>query len=384
MIQSLVQTIQFHIGDYMETAEDALLECVFWYNDQKHAFIQSVKMWCECYPVVRAVVEFVSILLDMVVAFVQSLYTHATHLYIEPSGNWISLIAVYDETQGVAEYCLREGRSKSAIFGRDEVSYENSSSEFPTASRPEYFTNPQFSGETKSRMKIRSSHYRFVEKYVHPVEECQGVAESIGRSKSAIFGRDEVSYENVKYSGREAEGIRGNLSPFGLRERSSSEFITPDSRMTVFFSHAKNTFNVDKNVCEILITIKESSDTFARTCSDSNAVYHPITTPVEKSRVEFLCVEYTHPDMKTAIPITIPSSYFCVGNELLSMAFVRRMLEYKSVFTTFAFDERYVITVIDTSIVQYRLSSRNYIVLESDTFRIVEIPESRKFAEAKP
>ena len=54
--------------------------------------------------------------------------------------------------------------------------------------------------------------------------ETQGVAESVGRSKSAIFGRDKVSYENVKYSGREAEGIRGNLSPFGLRERSSSEF----------------------------------------------------------------------------------------------------------------------------------------------------------------
>ena len=51
--------------------------------------------------------------------------------------------------------------------------------------------NQEFSEETPSRTKI------------------QGVAESVGRSKSAV----------VKYSGREAEGIRGNSG-----ERSSSEF----------------------------------------------------------------------------------------------------------------------------------------------------------------
>jgi hypothetical protein len=50
------------------------------------------------------------------------------------------------EFQGLAE---SEGRSKSAIFGRDAVSYENPRT--PSATRPDYFT---------------------------------------------IFGRDEVSYEN--------------------------------------------------------------------------------------------------------------------------------------------------------------------------------------------
>lgn len=260
----------------MDRLEDPMLEFIFWYNDQKHAFIQFVKTWSERYPVICAVVDFVSILLDMVLAFFKSIYFHTTHLYIEPSGNWMSLIAIHNTENNGVECCF---------------------------------------------------NYQFVEKYVHPVEEC----------------------------------------------------TTPDSRMTVFFSHAKNTFDADKNVYEILITLKESPDTFVRTCSDSNAVYCPITTPVEKSHVEFLCVEYSHPEMKGAIPITIPASYFCVGNELLSMAFVRRMLEYKSVFTTFVFDERYVITVIDTSIVQHQLSCRNYIVLEADTFRVVEMLESRTY-----
>jgi hypothetical protein len=44
------------------------------------------------------------------------------------------------DSQGVAESV---GRSKSAIFGRDENSYELRSPEFPrtpSATRPEYFT----------------------------------------------------------------------------------------------------------------------------------------------------------------------------------------------------------------------------------------------------
>jgi hypothetical protein len=69
--------------------------------------------------------------------------------------------------QGVAE---SEGRSKSAIFRRDEVSYEN------------------------AKLPIRCFTQKPNVFYVY--QGIQGVAESVGRSKSAIFGRDEVSYEN--------------------------------------------------------------------------------------------------------------------------------------------------------------------------------------------
>jgi DNA-directed RNA polymerase beta subunit len=66
------------------------------------------------------------------------------------------------ECQGFTESV---GRSKSAIFRRDDVGV---SCEFTTASPSQIFEN-------------------------------QGVAESGGRSKSAIFGRDAVSYENNKF-----------------------------------------------------------------------------------------------------------------------------------------------------------------------------------------
>jgi hypothetical protein len=124
------------------------------------------------------------------------------------------------EFQGVAE---SSGRSKSAIltkgtFGRkDEVSYEKV--KYSGEAKPEYFTDsraeptpkrrgrkPKRTFETfKSELKeSKISKICGGEAVVNSYElnsdelrspEFQGVAESIGRSKSAIFGRDENSDE---------------------------------------------------------------------------------------------------------------------------------------------------------------------------------------------
>jgi hypothetical protein len=181
------------------------------------------------------------------------------------------------DDQGVAESVAQAVRSKSAIFRRDEVSYENPRT--PSAARPEYFTifgrdensdenNLDISWlneeETMIRLdsclvKVPLSHIEirtfFVDTqsymreipprkvelkelrspnrkhYVANSKICGGEAvvnsdelrslspkgDKFPRTPTA--SRDEVSYENVKYSGREAEGIRGNSG-----ERSSSEF----------------------------------------------------------------------------------------------------------------------------------------------------------------
>ena len=86
---------------------------------------------------------------------------------------------------------------------------------------------------------------------LHKFAEVQGVAESIGRSKSAIFGRDEVSYENVKYSGREAEGIRGNskicggeaVVNFG-RDEVSYENASASSTQTEYFKELRSPLDI--------------------------------------------------------------------------------------------------------------------------------------------
>jgi hypothetical protein len=123
------------------------------------------------------------------------------------------------ENQGVAESI---GRSKSAIFGRDEVSYENQgvaeSEAQAVRSKSAIFGRDEVSYENK--IDTNSDGIRST--------QSQGFTESAGRSKSEIFGRDAVSYENelqspmdvgAKYSGDEVEGIRGNS-----REGTSSEF----------------------------------------------------------------------------------------------------------------------------------------------------------------
>jgi hypothetical protein len=107
-----------------------------------------------------------------------------------------------EDDQGVAE---SEGRSKSAIFGRDAVSYENDSissgdmdecsGEFTTASptqsaifkelrSPKDAANPQFSGETKSRTKITKGTFGLrnansYENVVYPEENQPGLDKDI-------------------------------------------------------------------------------------------------------------------------------------------------------------------------------------------------------------
>jgi hypothetical protein len=110
------------------------------------------------------------------------------------------------EFQGFTE---SEGRSKSAIFRRDEISYENE--QMDDGEVPWDFIRPN----ELFRVPFYNQRNRTFSNY----QGFQGVAESEGRSKSAIFGRDAVSYKNVKYSG----------------ERSSQEYEeTPEAKPSEF------------------------------------------------------------------------------------------------------------------------------------------------------
>jgi hypothetical protein len=97
---------------------------------------------------------------------------------------WESTID-YDETgeYEMDELCMLYKKwlnlRNSAIFRRDEVSYEN-------AERDEASYETRLCTDFSTHALVRS--------------KCtQGLTESNGRSKSAIFGRDEVSYKNERY-----------------------------------------------------------------------------------------------------------------------------------------------------------------------------------------
>jgi hypothetical protein len=90
----------------------------------------------------------------------------------------------------------------------------------------------------------------------------------------------------------------------------------------------------------------------------------------EQSKVKFLAIEYKHPSMNEPISIDLDRSWFLCGNQLLSNLFVRRYLDYQPV--PFYFDEKYTITIIDNNTNITKVDYMHYVVIEKDTYRIVE------------
>ena len=88
----------------------------------------------------------------------------------------------------------------------------------------------------------------------------------------------------------------------------------------------------------------------------------------DDSNVEFLLVEYNHPDMKDTIELDIPSGFYVCNNELLSAAFVLRLLEKQS--QKYIYDDRYYLTLLDQNMEKSSLTIHNYIELEKKTFDI--------------
>jgi len=90
---------------------------------------------------------------------------------------------------------------------------------------------------------------------------------------------------------------------------------------------------------------------------------------VEKSDVKFLSIEYSNPDMKETISITLNKDVFQIGNEILSKAFVLRYLQYQTQYYVYAND--YTITVIDDKVNQITLNSKQYILLDKNNYKVI-------------
>jgi hypothetical protein len=254
--------------------EPFLIEMVFWYNRKTIEWKNTMTTLYTSDPIIQTVSDVVYTIFAFIRVAVETLYFQATHLRIEPSGNWLSLVGLI---------------------------------EHPSLADTNY-------------------RYNFVEKYEDMVSD-------------------------------DTDTTSDNASAL----------------LEAYYSRAVNTMISDKHIKEILLTIKDTDAHLVRTCIDIAIQHRPCAIPFQKSNVEFLCIEYTHPKLSSPITITIPATYFVVGNELLSMAFIQRFLEYQSLFVTYYFDEEYVVNVMDQDIQQYQLRRNNYIVLEEDTIRVVTI-----------
>jgi hypothetical protein len=88
----------------------------------------------------------------------------------------------------------------------------------------------------------------------------------------------------------------------------------------------------------------------------------------EASNIEFIIVEYKHPNMKKSIELKLPKGFYFVNNELFSPAFVQRQLQLTNLY--YVFDMNYQILLIDHEVITQQLSFNEYIILEKNSYKI--------------
>lgn len=98
----------------------------------------------------------------------------------------------------------------------------------------------------------------------------------------------------------------------------------------------------------------------------------PLVIP-EKSAIQFVIIEYKHPKMYDKIELKIPDSYYVEGNEILSPAFIQRMLQLQRSFYVFDFD--YEVLVIDDDLECKKIHYNNYVKIEKTSYRICTMNE---------
>ena len=92
---------------------------------------------------------------------------------------------------------------------------------------------------------------------------------------------------------------------------------------------------------------------------------------LQRSKIRFLSIEYTHPKMSHTIPLELHQEMLYVGNHLFSAAFVARMLHYVMGRNNFVFDMDYVIKIMDKDLKYFELTYCQYICLEKTEYKII-------------
>ena len=135
-----------------------------------------------------------------------------------------------------------------------------------------------------------------------------------------------------------------------------------------WYNTAKTILINEKKVYDCLISMRFDDKYIYKVCDSETEPFK--TLPSELSNVKFLSVGYTHPEINNSILIDIDKNAYLVGNELLSCTFVKRALKYSSNVKNF--DTDYILKIMDNNLNIFELKSNEYIILEKDTYKIIE------------
>lgn len=154
------------------------------------------------------------------------------------------------------------------------------------------------------------------------------------------------------------------------------ENITPDLGLSdykkILETHIA-TNSIEKNT-ELLFTLK--TPTFSLCNIFNENINDDVKIDLEKSTVDFINIDYTHPKMKDPINIKLDPNYLYQGNEILSKAFILRYLKYQS--APFVFSDEYTIKIVDGEINTVTLTSDQYILLKKNAYSVRYSIENKK------
>jgi hypothetical protein len=136
------------------------------------------------------------------------------------------------------------------------------------------------------------------------------------------------------------------------------------------FSHVYRSIDPSNSTNQTLITMAMGPG--SRIIALWNPDRADFVPTMEKSKIDFILVEYGHPKMKGLMQINLPDSVYMVGNEILSKSFVLRYLNHSCIPNTWVFDEDYIVRIMDHNADSIEIGSRQYIVLEKEGYRVVE------------
>jgi len=135
-----------------------------------------------------------------------------------------------------------------------------------------------------------------------------------------------------------------------------------------WYNTAKAILLKDRKVFDCLISMRIENKYIYKVCNIEEEPFDEL--PFELSKVKFLSIEYTHPELQKSIVIEVDKNAYLIGNEILSCTFVKRALEYSCNIKNF--DTDYVLKIMDNDLKTFELKSNEYIKLEKDSYKIIQ------------
>jgi hypothetical protein len=135
----------------------------------------------------------------------------------------------------------------------------------------------------------------------------------------------------------------------------------------------RNLMNDDNvNILQSMITLKLDGiyKTYQITKSNKERLS---LLPLKLSKIRFLTIQYSHPNMTECIYLELEPSAYCCENVILSLIHVKRLLEYQTEY--FVFDKDYEISLMDAQIKTVSLNYKQYIQINESDYSVKEWDE---------